>query len=58
MRCSTCQYFEPRTFECRRYPPKAVPITQANRGARWPVVNSNDWCGKYHPRAQPHPSQL
>ena len=55
--CKDCQYAkklklsetnEPfQAFHCRR----RAPIASANPWQRWPIVNSDDWCGEFKVRS-------
>ena len=37
--------------ECRLNPPTIIP--SGIQSAEWPVVDVNDWCGKFEPKIQP-----
>lgn len=36
--CSTCKYYQPKAYLCRRYPPSTSTV--------YPIRPS-DWCGEY-----------
>ena len=53
MTCKECLAFArlnwpPNTpiGECRRYPPKLIPIGDICKGV-WPEVDPNDWCREF-----------
>ncbi len=57
--CKTCQVYEAKGGECRRYAPRANPNplhVQVGRqkeeiklccGTAWPKVKPTDWCGQW-----------
>jgi hypothetical protein len=56
--CKDCRWCERREHDgtCRINPPRmrgAVTDTGDGAWAAWPIVNTNDWCGKFSPIKPP-----
>lgn len=60
MKCEDCKYYQLKVSECRKNPPSLVLHQQYQAVERiifetkteFPVVNKDDWCGKYNPRVR------
>ena len=51
--CTDCVYWkelENNDGWCRRYP-KSQVVSSENLESYFPIVNSTDWCGEYHPNS-------
>ena len=55
--CAACRFFKPssaspeRYGDCRRYAPR--PEYMATTGNVWPILDTDEWCGKFSPRDLP-----
>ncbi len=44
--CKTCQHFDAKSQECRRYAPRPVTVTD-QKNIRWPIVQPINWCSEF-----------
>lgn len=63
--CGTCRYWRlplsgatAHTGECRRRPPRVVPVLIGAPRSAFPVTHRDVWCAEYSPRADAWPGAV